>query len=77
MQIWPEALPLDADINWDTLANQFDIAGGSIRNIALSAAFLAAEDEGVVRVTHIKQAIRREYQKMGKLLMDNAFEALS
>ena len=72
-QVWPGELPLEAEIDWDMLAQRFELAGGSIRNIALAAAFLAANDTGKVSFLHIKQAIRREYQKMGKLLMDNMF----
>ena len=40
----------------------------SIKNVALAAAFLAAEDSDQVTMAHLTQAIRREYQKMGKAL---------
>jgi hypothetical protein len=33
----------------------------------LAAAFLAAADGQVVRMSHIAHAARREYQKMGKI----------
>jgi ATP-dependent 26S proteasome regulatory subunit len=48
---------------------QLNIAGGNIRNIALAAAFLAAEeDEAPVSMGHMLQAARGEYTKIEKAL---------
>jgi hypothetical protein len=52
------------------LAKQFKLSGGNIKNVALAAAFLAAEDGSLITMAHLLQAIRREYQKMGKSLSD-------
>jgi hypothetical protein len=67
-QIWPAATPRDADLDLDFLARRIEVTGGSIRNIALAGAFLAAADGGVVTRAHLLRATRREYQKMGKVL---------
>ncbi|MBD2112571.1 MULTISPECIES: ATP-binding protein [Cyanophyceae] len=75
--IWPQSLPLDSEINWIVVAKQFDLTGGNIRNIALATAFLAANEGDKVTISHIQQAIRREYQKMGKPMTNEAFEDLS
>ncbi|WP_219903930.1 ATP-binding protein [Stenomitos frigidus] len=75
-KIWPILIPFDSNINWKALAEKFDITGGNIRNIALAAAFLAAEDGENLSIFHIKRAIRREYQKMGKPLMNSEFADL-
>jgi hypothetical protein len=48
------------------LARQFKLTGGSIRNIAVNAAFLAASNGGRVGMKHVIHATRRELQKMGK-----------
>lgn len=69
-QIWPEATPRSPDLDLDLMAHRFEIAGGNIRNIALAAAFLAADGGGAVTMAHLKQATRREYQKMGKILAE-------
>jgi hypothetical protein len=55
------------------MAHRFELAGGNIRNIALAAAFLAADDGGVVTMPHLIHATRREYQKMGKVIVDGEF----
>ena len=66
--IWPRQLPRSAELDLDSMARRFEIAGGHIRNIAVSASFLAAEDGGRVDTSHLLRAARREYQKMGKVM---------
>ena len=69
-RICPEQMPRSQDIDFDFLALQFELAGANIRNVVLRAAFLAADDKkGEVTMRHLILAIRREYQKMGKILM--------
>src|ERR1051326_4556458 len=67
-QIWPDAAPREPGLDLELLARQIDVSGGTIRNIALAGAFLAAADGGMVTMAHLAQATRREYQKMGKVL---------
>jgi SpoVK/Ycf46/Vps4 family AAA+-type ATPase len=71
--IWPSETPLDPDLDLDLIARRFEIAGGNIRNIAVAAAFLAADDGGTVTMGHLVRAIRREHQKMGKVVADDEF----
>jgi SpoVK/Ycf46/Vps4 family AAA+-type ATPase len=49
---------------------RLNIAGGNIRNIALNAAFLAADDQQPVAMRHIARAARGEYSKLEKPLTD-------
>jgi hypothetical protein len=72
-QIWPAATPRDAGLDLEFLARRIEMAGGSIRNIALASAFLAAADGGVVTMQHLFRAAHREYQKTGKLLTGSEF----
>jgi ATPase family associated with various cellular activities (AAA) len=65
-RIFPAITPL-ANLDFDRLA-QLNVAGGAIRNIAMHAAFLAADDSMLVESSHILAAARTEYAKMGKLL---------
>jgi hypothetical protein len=71
--IWPEAVPRDGDIDVGLLAQRFELSGGNIRNVAVAAAFLAADEGEVVRMTHVMHATHREYQKTGKLLREVDF----
>ena len=72
--IWPKATPRSPDLDLDFLANRIEVAGGSIRNIALAGAFLAAADGGEVQMRHLLCATQREYRKMGKVLTADEFQ---
>jgi SpoVK/Ycf46/Vps4 family AAA+-type ATPase len=78
LQIWQRAVPHEApmgdDVDLAFLARKFKLAGGHIRNIALTAAFLAAEDRSPIGMKHFARATRREYQKLGKLIAESDFE---
>ncbi|MDJ0835188.1 MAG: AAA family ATPase [Acidobacteriota bacterium] len=75
-QIWAKTfgsrVPQADDIDLHFLAERFELAGGAIRNAAVNATFLAAA-EGSLRMAHLIQAVRREYQKMGRLCLKNDF----
>lgn len=77
LRIWevlmPPDLPVADDLDFRLLADRFKLAGGSIRNIIVSAAYLAAADGGVVTMDHLLHGTRREFQKMGRLLHDGDF----
>jgi SpoVK/Ycf46/Vps4 family AAA+-type ATPase len=72
--IWPKQTPRHSDVDLDQISRRFEIAGGNIRNIALGAAFLAADNGGDVKMQHLLHATRREYQKMGKVVSHREFE---
>jgi ATP-dependent 26S proteasome regulatory subunit len=71
LRIWqthfPDGAPVSTAIDYAYLARELRLSGGNIKNIVLNAAFLAAENGGVVGMEHILHGSRREYQKMGKL----------
>ncbi|MBV9409295.1 MAG: hypothetical protein JO164_10770, partial [Candidatus Eremiobacteraeota bacterium] len=47
-----------------------NVSGGEIRNIALHAAFLAADAGEPVRMTHVLDAARGEYAKLERPITD-------
>jgi len=70
-RLWRKAFaretPLGDGIDYVFLARQFSLAGGDIRSAALDAAFLAANDGGVVTMPHILRAVSRQMLKQGRL----------
>ena len=70
-RIFPEQMPLDA-LDYERLA-EFKLTGGSINNIALNAAFLAARDRAPVNMEHILWATRAEFLKMDRLIDEQLF----
>lgn len=71
-RIWaahiPAEAPLSDSVSLEELAARYPLAGGNIRNASVAAAYLAAADGGVISRAHLRSAIRREYQKMGRLI---------
>ncbi len=69
-EIWRRVIPdrvPTSGLDYDKLA-QLTVTGGSIRNIALSAAFLAADEGSPVRMGHMESAARSEYLKLERTL---------
>lgn len=66
--IWPHDTPVAADVDAGWLGARFLLSGGNIRNVAVAAAYFAAEDGGELRLEHVLMAVRAEFQKMGKTL---------
>lgn len=64
----PPHVPRDATVNLSLLARRFKLAGGNIRNVIVSAAHIAAANGRVVTQHHLLHGIRRELQKMGRLV---------
>jgi hypothetical protein len=63
--IFPQEAPIGDEVDFMSLPAR-SLAGGNIKNIALAAAFYAAEDSGIVMMVHLVRAVRREYQKLGR-----------
>lgn len=69
-EIWRRVFPRDTptkDLDAGKLA-QLNIPGGNIRNIALNAAFIAANASQPVSMLHVSKAARNEYNKLEKTL---------
>jgi AAA+ superfamily predicted ATPase len=63
-KVFPSSVPV-VGLDYARLAT-LELAGGNIRNIALGAAFLAADDGEPVGMAHIAHAAREEYDKIGR-----------
>jgi hypothetical protein len=66
-------VPLSDDLDLPFLAGAFRLAGGNIRNIVFTAAYLAADDGRRLTMAHLIRATQREYRKMGRLCVPEEF----
>src|SRR5579875_2422129 len=74
--IWERSLPAGApcqDLDVALLARLFKLSGGSIRNAALTAAFLAADRSGPVTMECVVEAVQLELRKLGRLVNPEEF----
>ncbi len=75
--IWREAfgegVPLSDDIDYDYLAEKFELSGGEIKNIVLNAVFYGAADGGRVTMKHIMKAVYRELTKARRVALSGDY----
>jgi hypothetical protein len=73
-RIWQVLLPSEADvaddIDFEEVAERFELAGGNIKNAVLRAAFDAAQSECAIGREQLIRAALEEYRGMGKLVRD-------
>jgi len=78
-QIWnrvfPGSAPLAEGIDYPFLAERFKLSGAAIRNAALFAAFLAAEEGRAISMEHILRGIKAELRKTGESYKPSDFGA--
>ncbi|MFI0941143.1 ATP-binding protein [Streptomyces sp. NPDC021020] len=68
-----DRLPRAADLDLAFCAERFELAGGSIRACAVTAAYLAAEAEGPLTMRQAVTAVAQEYRKLGRLVLAGEF----
>lgn len=69
-EIWSKVFPADTplgDLDLDKLS-KLSLPGGNIRNIAMNAAFIAAEEHVPVGMSQVLRAARTEYNKLDKAM---------
>lgn len=65
--VFSETSHLDADVDLESIAEQFEISGGAIVNVLRSAALLTLRSgRNAMQNQDIRHAIRREFRKDGK-----------
>lgn len=86
-RMMPSATPLAGDIDWGFLAEKFELSGGHIKNIVLSAAFMAAGEDRPIGMRHLLRAavgemkkndivvVREELREYADLLTDEGEQA--
>jgi hypothetical protein len=66
-------MPRTEDIDLDFLAESFKLSGGAIRNIAVAAAYAAAEAGHPLEMGDLVRATQREYLKLGRMVVESEF----
>jgi SpoVK/Ycf46/Vps4 family AAA+-type ATPase len=64
-------VPVSGDLDLDSIAGEFELAGGSIRAAATTAAYLAAAGGRAVGQADLLAGARREYRKQGRLVEED------
>jgi MoxR-like ATPase len=72
--LWLPGAQRSADVDLAWFAREFRLSGSNIRNTVLAAAHLAAADGKIITREHLLHATRREFQKLGKNLLQSMGE---
>ncbi|MCW5808891.1 MAG: ATP-binding protein, partial [Deltaproteobacteria bacterium] len=67
-------VPRLGDFNFADLARRYRLSGGYIRNAAVRAAFLAAEEQSPLTHDHLVRAIQAEFREIGKIAESGVLE---
>jgi hypothetical protein len=67
------AMPRGDDLDLSFCAERFELAGGSIRACAVTAAYLAAAADRPLMMADVVDSVRQEYRKLGRLVLANEF----
>jgi hypothetical protein len=70
----PPRMPRAGKIDLASIARRYRMSGGYIRNAALRAAFLAAEENSPLTQDHLERAVRAEFREGGKLAESGLLE---
>jgi hypothetical protein len=75
-RLWRAHIPIQTPVSVDfaALARRFQMSGGYIRNAALRAAFLAAQEESPLTRDHLMRAVEAEFREVGKLSTSGQLE---
>ncbi|MFD8115017.1 ATP-binding protein [Streptomyces microflavus] len=67
------SIPRDPALDLEFCAARFELAGGSIRACAVTAAYLAAESRAPLAMDQVVTAVLQEYRKLGRLVLESEF----
>ncbi|MFE2876966.1 ATP-binding protein [Streptomyces roseus] len=68
-----DPLPRADDLDLGFCADRFELAGGSIRACAVTAAYFAAASGEPLTMAQVVTAVAQEYRKLGRLLLEGEF----
>jgi len=71
-KVFTAKTPVDENLNVSRLA-KFHLTGGNIHNVALNAAFLAAQEGGIVTMPLLLNAVRTEFKKLERPMKESDF----
>lgn len=66
-------VPRGDDLDLRFAAERFELSGGNIRSIAVTAAYFAAQTGSPVGMLDLMRATQREYRKLGRLCVESEF----
>lgn len=76
-KMFTKEVPIAKDVDFNFIARQFELSGGSIKNACLTAAFMAASENSEITMKHMIKSIEYEIKKQGKMVSKSDFAEYS
>ncbi len=73
LKMFTKEVPIAKDVDFNFIARQFELSGGSIKNACLTAAFMAASENTNITMKHMIKSIEYEIKKQGKMVAKSDF----
>lgn len=73
LKMFTKEVPIAKDVDFNFIAKQFELSGGSIKNACLTAAFMAASESTEITMKHMIKSIEYEIKKQGKMVAKSDF----
>lgn len=73
LKMFTKEVPIAKDVDFNFIAKQFELSGGSIKNACLTAAFMAASESTEITMKHMIKSIEYEIKKQGKMVSKSDF----
>lgn len=81
LRLWktiiPEEVPREEELDFEYLAENFEMSGSSIKETLTNAAYLAAAEGSSLANRHLVEAVKVNFAKYGKILTDEDFGYLA
>ena len=75
-EVFPKEAPLSEEVDFEVLAELFELTGAVIKNVALTAAYLAAARKEEITLLDILTAVKREMYKNNLILTREKLKSL-
>lgn len=77
LRLWqhtlPETMPFEKSVDFDFLAENFELSGSNIKAILHTAAYMAGKDDRPIAMADLITALRFELEKLGRIIDSSDF----
>lgn len=72
-RILPDTMPIAADVDFEFLAERFELSGSSIKSILHTAAYMAGAKERAITMADVILSLKYELEKLGRIIDSSDF----
>lgn len=73
LSMFTDKVPISDNVDFEYLADRFELSGGEIKNVVLNSIFMAVNEASKVTMKHILFSLKQELEKQGKILLKEDF----